>query len=431
MSSTGNHWKAGLARRAITPQEPMRMAGYAGRDKPFDSVLHDLWAKAVAFEDESGTRVVLVCVDLIGLTTKFCDEIGARVTERWGVPRANLVFSASHTHSGPMLADVIEVMMWGVEDEHKNRIENYTRQLSDTLTEIIGEALENLEPASLNFGSGQAMFAVNRRTPTANGFANAYYPTGPSDFDVPVLQVLSPDGATRAVICDYACHTTTLSGQLISGDWAGFAQLELEEKIPGAQAMVMLGCGADQNPLPRGEVIQAKTYGAQICTAVLRALAGPLQPLSGPLQVHYETIELALQPHTRAEFEARLQDESSDIWTKRHAQLMLQHYDAGAPLQKIEYPVQAISFGSDCILLVLSGEVVVDYSLRAKRELGIRNLIVVGYSNGIVAYIPSLRVLHEGGYEAGGSRIYFGLPTPFAEDVEERIFDAIKRVTKF
>lgn len=431
MSPTEKNWKAGLARRVITPQEPMLMAGYAGRDKPFEGALHDLWAKAVALEDENGTHVVLVCVDLIGLTTKFCDEIGERVSKRWGVPRENLVFSASHTHSGPMLHDVTEVMLWGIADEQQNRIEKYTRQLADTLFEIIGEALENSQPAHLNFGRGQAMFAVNRRTPTPNGFANAYNPTAPSDFDVPVLQVSTPEGQTLAVICDYACHTTTLSGQQISGDWAGFAQIELEEKIPGAQAMVMLGCAADQNPLPRGEVVQAQTYGAQICTAVLRALGQPLQPLNGPLQVNYETIELALQPHTREEFEERLNNETSDIWTKRHAQLMLQHYDAGAPLQKIEYPIQAISFGNDCVLLVLSGEVVVDYSLRAKRELGIENLIVVGYANGIAAYIPSLRVLREGGYEAGGSRIYFGLPTPFAEDVEERIFAAIGRVTKF
>jgi hypothetical protein len=431
MSSTQNNWKAGLSRRIITPQEPMLMAGYAGRDKPFESVLHDLWAKAVALEDENGTRVVLVCIDLIGLTTKFCDEIGGRVQERWGVPRENLVFSASHTHSGPMLSGVIEVMLHGVEEEQKNLIQDYTRRLADTLTEIIGQALENLEPAHLNFGRGQAMFAVNRRTPTANGFANAYNPTGPSDFEVPVLQVSTPDGEPRAIICGYACHTTTLSGLQISGDWAGFAQLELEEKIPGVQAMVMLGCAADQNPLPRGEAIQAKTYGAQLCTAVLRALGQTLQPLNGPLQVQYETIELALQPHTRDEFEERLNSESNDIWTKRHAELMLQHYDAGAPIQKIEYPVQAISFGNDCVLLVLSGEVVVDYSLRAKRELNIENLIVIGYANGIAAYIPSLRVLREGGYEAGDSRIYFGLPTPFAEDVEERIFAAIERVTKF
>ena len=431
MSSKQNLWKAGLSRRAITPEEPMRMAGYVGRDKPFESVLHDLWAKAVALEDENGSRVVLVCVDLIGLTSAFCDKIAALVSERWGVPRANLVFSASHTHSGPILSDVLAVMLWGLEEEQQTRTENYTRRLFETLIAIIGEALENLQPASLHYSCGQAMFAVNRRLPTADGVLNSYNPTGPSDFEVPVLQVCDADGATRAVVCGYACHTTTLSGYEISGDWAGFAQLELEENLPGAQAMVMLGCAADQNPLPRGDVAQAQTYGAQLCTAVLRALNEQRQPLRGPLQAHYETIELALQPHTRADFEAHLNDENSDIWTKRHAELMLQYYDAGAPIEKIPYPIQAISFGDDCVLLVLSGEVVVDYSLRAKRELGIANLFIAAYSNGIAAYIPSWRVLHEGGYEGGDSRIYFGLPTPFNEDVEERIFQAIERVTKF
>src|SRR5690606_28306682 len=197
----------------------------------------------------------------------------------------------------------------------------------------------------------------------------------------------------------------------ISGDYAGFAQLDLEEKFPGAQAMFMQLCGADQNALPRGEIIQTQTYGAQLATAVVRAMSGPMQPLSGPLRAAYETIPLELQPHTREEFEGRIgQEDARNPWYERHAKMMLKHYDADAPIREIEYPVQAIALGDACTMLVLSGEVVVDYSLRAKRELGIENLIVAGYSNGIVAYLPSLRVLREGGYEGGDSMIYFGLP---------------------
>src|SRR5690606_913593 len=102
----------------------------------------------------------------------------------------------------------------------------------------------------------------------------------------------------------------------------------------------------------------------------------------------------------------------------------------GAPIRVADYRVQTIALGDDCTLLALDGEVVVDYSLRAKRELNVKNLIVAGYSNGITAYIPSRRVLLEGGYEGGESRIYFGLPAPFTEDVEERIFGAMKRGVK-
>lgn len=420
-------WKAGLARRVITPDEPMFMAGFAARDHASEGVLHDLWTKAVALEDKDGNRVVLICTDIIGLPGALCDEVGARVDKQWGVPRSHLFFNASHTHSGPMLADVIDVMMSELPEEEHPRIQNYTRKLADILTAVIGEALKDLQQADVAFGRGITTFAVNRRQPTPNGVTNGYNPAGPSDFEVPVLQISAPDGTIRAILGGYACHTTSLGIYQFSGDWAGFAQLELEQKFPGAQAMFMMLCGADQNPLPRSGIERSELFGAQMTTAVVRALSEPLQPLRGPLQVSYESISLKLQPHTRDVFEACLNDSASDKWKKNHAKLMLQHYDEGKPIQEIGYPVQAISFGDDCVLLALSGEVVIDYCLRAKRELGIKNLIVAGYSNGIAAYIPSKRVLLEGGYEAGESRYYFGLPTPFADDVEERIFSAIDR----
>jgi hypothetical protein len=103
----------------------------------------------------------------------------------------------------------------------------------------------------------------------------------------------------------------------------------------------------------------------------------------------------------------------------------LESYDAGQPVRQIAYPVQAVGFGDDLAVLTLAGEVVVDYALRVKREFGDKGIMVAGYTNDIMSYIPSLRVLREGGYEGGDSMIYFGLPTPYAENVEEKIFAAI------
>lgn len=420
-------WKAGTARRAITPQQAMYMTGYASRNRPGEKALHDLWAKVLVIEDSTGQRVVVVCADIIGFTTAMAQTVADRVKEAWGIERANIIFNASHTHSGPMLDGLFNVMV-ELDEVHRERVVTYTSTLLDTITELVAEAIGKLEPAILSYGCGTAGFAVNRRQPTPNGVINAYNPAGPSDFDVPVLKIAAADGTLRGIICGYACHTTVLRGYQFNGDWAGYAQIDLETQYPGTQVMFMMLCGADQNPLPRGTVVQAQTYGAQLATAVVRVLSKALQPLSGPLKTHFETIDLALQPHTRADFEAHAEETAPEVICRaRHARNMLQTYDEGKPIQSVQYPVQTIAFGNDCTLLALDGEVVVDYSLRAKRELGVKNLIVAGYSNGITAYIPSRRVLDEGGYEGGESRIYFGLPTPFAQDVEDRIFAAMKR----
>jgi hypothetical protein len=422
----GDAMKVGLARRIITPQQPMFMAGYFSRDHPFESVLHDLWAKSLAVEDEAGARIVIVTVDLAFLSQEICEAVAERVLSAHGIARENIVFNASHTHSGPLVAHP-KLALLELPAEHERLVHEYTAQLVGVLTEIITEALENLAPAQLEFGHGKATFAVNRRQPTPDGIVNGCNPDGPSDHNVPVLKITAPDGSLRAVLFGYACHTTSMTSRhyLVNGDYAGYAQIALEEKYPGAQAMFLQLCGADQNPLPRGTIELTRDYGVQLATAVQRAMSRVLPTQEGTVRGALQTIELDFAPHSRATFEARLLEESK--WRVRHARLMLKTYDKGCPIRQMRYPVQAIGLG-DLVLLALSGEVVVDYALRARRELGDENLIVAGYCNDFAAYIPSQRVLEEGGYEGGYAMIYFMQPMPFTADVEERIFDAAKNV---
>ena len=92
--------------------------------------------------------------------------------------------------------------------------------------------------------------------------------------------------------------------------------------------------------------------------------------------------------------------------------------------------MQAVRFGHGLTLIALGGEVTVDYSLRLKREYTGEPIVVAGYSNDVMCYIPSARVLREGGYEANDSMIYYGQSGPFSEDVEDRILAAVHRVTK-
>jgi len=119
---------------------------------------------------------------------------------------------------------------------------------------------------------------------------------------------------------------------------------------------------------------------------------------------------------------------STNTFKARRAKLMLEDYDRGHPMRSIAYPVQAIRFDNGLAIVALGGEVVVDYALRAKREHPNLDLVVAGYSNAVMSYIPSLRVLREGGYEASESMIYYGRPGPYTENVEETVFHAIDRV---
>ncbi len=168
-------------------------------------------------------------------------------------------------------------------------------------------------------------------------------------------------------------------------------------------------------------------HGQALASEVARVLATTLRPVRPPIRTALEVVSLDFAPHTRAAFEE--ESASPDKFRQRRARLMLAAYDEGQPVRRTPYPVQAVRLGRDLTLLALAGEPVVDYALRVKRELPGENLIVAGYCHDVMCYIPSRRVLREGGYEAVDNMIYYGQPGPFAESVEETIFAAVRRVT--
>ncbi|MGH9660759.1 MAG: neutral/alkaline non-lysosomal ceramidase N-terminal domain-containing protein, partial [Bryobacteraceae bacterium] len=395
-----------MARLVITPDKPIYMSGYANRNRPSEGKVHDLWAKALALDDGRGGRAVLVTTDLIGLPRAISDVVGARVLKQYGLERSRLVLNSSHTHTGPLIRSNLEAM-FELKAEERATVDDYARWLTDQLVAVVGASLADLGPARLSFGNGRGAFAINRRENTPSGMKLGVNPKGPSDHDVPVLKVEAPDGRLRAVVFGYACHNTTLGGDFyrLAGDYAGFAQEKIERDRPGAAALFVMLCGADQNPQPRTRLEQAEQHGVSLATEVARVLDTRLARVEGRVRAAYQVVDLPLAPHTRGQFEALAGDKN--IYRARNARAMLRTYDDGRPIRVQPYPVQAVALGN-LTLVALGGEVVVDYALRIKKEYGERGLVVAGYSNDVMSYIPSRRVLAEGGYEADMSQVYYG-----------------------
>jgi len=420
-------FKVGVGRLIITPPLPFWLSGYAARTNPAPTVRSELWAKALAIQDSTGARAVLVTTDLIGLPADVSEAVAERLKREENLPRAALVLNSSHTHSGPAIWPNLRVMFDFTPDEAE-RVKRYAQKLTDDLVGVARQALRDLQPATLAFGRGTAGFAINRRQPISTGVRIGVNTNGPVDHAVPVLRVTAPDGTMRAVLFAYACHNTTLGGDFyqVDGDYAGAAQREVEKAHPGVTALFMMLCGGDQNPNPRGKVEHVEQYGRELASAVEQVLQGNLAPVRPPIRAAHQVIALDFAAHTREQFETELKDASE--FKQRRARLMLEAYDRGQPIRQLAYPVQAIRLNTDLTLLALGGEVVVDYSIRARRDFPGENLVVAGYCNEVACYIPSLRVLREGGYEPVDSMIYYAQPGPFAEDVENLIFEAIRKV---
>lgn len=424
-------WQAGFSRVVITPEKPMWMNGYGNRTKPADGKIHDLYARAAAFRDAQGKTVVMIATDLVGVSAAMTDRISATIQKKYSLPRANLMFTCSHTHCGPALDDRLSYML-KMSAVDWQQVRNYQKVLDRKIIQVIENAIKDLQPGELRFGVGQCGFATNRRVPRGEG---------PVDHTVPVLAAYrtvknKEAGLTQklaGIVFGYACHNTTLGIQQWCGDYAGFAAIDLEEHNPDAVALFFTGCGADANPLPRREIELARMYGRMLSLSVTAALPA-LKPLPNSVTTGYKTIDLEFEsaPSTA---ELKQTAETGNHFEKQRARFLIdESKELGGVRTSYPYPLQVWEFGDGLVWTALGGEVVVDYAIRLKRELGTnkvsgpRTVWVTGYANDVMAYIPSERILEEGGYEGDTSMLYYQMPSRWKSGLEQQIIDGVKEL---
>lgn len=426
--ATGGTMLVGVARVDITPEEPIRLSGYGDRRTPTDSVAQRLSAKALAIGGDAEGPSLLISAELVGVPGHLTERLAERLRGA-GIRREQLVVTVTHTHNGPSLSGVLPNIFGEAIPPHEQAaIDRYTDELVARLERVALAALADRRPARVAWGKGSADIAANRRVLRDGrwtGFGEN--PAGPEDHDLPVLRVTDPDGRLRAILLGYAAHCTTLEGKhnFIHGDWAGVAQQLLEERHPGALALVTIGAGADINPSPRGGGTQDVARNATvIADEVDRVLRTPLRPLEEAPRGHFRSMALSFERvPSREDLVARSTRPGAE---GLHARSMLARLDRGERLPATAaYPVQSWSWGDDLAMLFLGGEVVVDYGLRLKRELDASRLWVTAYANDVSFYVASRRVMAEGGYEVDGSMVYYGQPSRLAPDTEDRIIRAV------
>ena len=247
---------------------------------------------------------------------------------------------------------------------------------------------------------------------------------GPVDHGVPVLAVRTPRGQLLAVVCSYACHATTLSFYQWSRRLA-----RLRPTGPGVQAsgghghvLRRLRCRPEPAAAADGRVVPAVRRGAGHGgrRACWPGRYGRSSRGCRPRLPSWTWSSNARRRATscraiasRGGYEGR--------WAKR----LLAEVEQGAPFATSHpYPIQVWTLGRDQLWIALGGEVVVDYALTLKQKYG-PTTWVAGYTNDVMAYIPSQRVWQEGGYEAGAFAVY-GLPTQrWKAGLEDRILRAV------
>lgn len=424
-----DQYKVGLARADITPKVPIRMAGYGSKD-PSEGVDSKLWAKALAISDGTDEgRYLLISYESCHVTNYLYEEVYREIKDKLNLQKSQFVLSCTHTHSGPLIKSKRPVIRSTRTKEEQDTIDNYTDDLIKKLRSIAVVSFEGMQEAKISRVDGSVGFASNRRRMSQGkwaGFGDQL--DGPVDHSLPILKIENSKNDLLAVLANYACHCTTLTGRnkQISGDWAGYASSIIEKKYPGAMSLVTIGCGADANPKPRGTIEMARHNGQSLAYEIDRLLnSKQSQPVRGKLNSANASIKLPLNSIERSTLEERLKGKS--VAHKAHAEYFLKKLDAGETLEKeIEFAVTAWSFGDSLDMVFMNGEVVVDYALALKKQKGSSNLWITAYSNHVTCYVPSERILVEGGYEADQNMILYGHPTRFAPGVESKVMATVQ-----
>jgi hypothetical protein len=401
----------GIGKTVITPPIGTPLAGFAHRDHGAESVLDDLevrvfWLQSASDADDA---ICLITADLIGFGAKLTAELRSELKSRYGLPPERLLLAASHTHSGPQTCE----NMVGVGE----MVAEVVAMVRERILDAVAMAHQHLRPVVVSVGRGRCEgYAINRRLVRDGVCLFASNPDGVRDDEVTVLVFRdAQDGTITAVLFHFTCHPTVMGDYRITADYPGAARRVIERAFNGAAAGFLPGCFGDIRPnctfiggtkFRRGQPEDVALFGEALGNEVVRVAQEATDPLTPKLGGWALTVDLPFM---------RLDDSSLPN-------------PPTCPLT-----IQRLDIAEQVSLIALGGEACCDYGLFIKRlgaEQG-RTLIPLGYCNGLVGYLCPARYFSEGGYEPITSFRFFGLPAPFAPEIEGIICEAIRKLVAF
>jgi neutral ceramidase len=407
---------AGAARQEITPVVGIPLSGFIARLGTSTGVADPLSSRALVLS-QGQTTLVLVQLDLLGLSTWHVNEIRRSCQAIAGIPPENVLISATHTHSGPGMLPVRGCLVASLD---------YQWNVVKKTVQAIQQAYATRKPARFRTNRMPFRFGVNRRQLTASGVVLGADPRKPAPKSLDVAEVRIRDGSS-CLLFSHAAHPYILGGDqtLISGDFPSFACLSLE-RSSGTTAMFLNGCAGDIAPLRAFQGVEAgREEGDRLAAAVRRTLEGaheinavPLKAISTRVHLPYAvfpTLTELEQMRVEQERTVRPSERTNpavtakirvalDDWTEAAARVV----KGGWFLEPVFCEVQGFRVGELC-LLAISGEPFFSIGRRICRTSPCLDTWALGYANAYTGYLPTTRAYQEGGYEVSDSFRYLGI----------------------
>jgi dienelactone hydrolase len=414
-------WHVGYAEADITPASGEAMLAGFGQPRQVAGTLAPLRAQALAFEDGRGRRALLFTADVLGFGRGSIDVLRRKIEKAHGLPASAVCFTASHTHWGPAINYGANFAIGGLNVWYVGRLE-------ETMLNLADKALGNLSPGRVEYGACEVRIGMSRRLPNERGEIGwGPNPNGSYDPHTPVLRITRTQSPKQLVLVGHACHpTSTGTVDKWSPDYPGAMRRKLESALEDSRALFVMGCGGDAKVVFHNEATgkiefaadpqQSEMAGEKLAADVLAYLSnGELSSLDAELETQLVSGDLSLQePRTREQIEEMAfngNPRSTSTWWARQS---LAYPD---DRRSLRYEVQTWRLG-DLTAVMLEGEVCADWGPFVRSLARTRHAMAIAYANEVPGYIPTARIIREGGYEGDTSHMAYFLPAPLQPQME-------------
>jgi len=402
----------------MTPQPPVQLAGYAHREGKAMEVHSQLFLKIYYFE-QGGRAFLLIIGDVIWWDDQLVDTWRKRVADEYSVKPESICFHATHNHSGPQTSEAFTSLL-GVSDQ------SYKESLEDVIMKSVKCAISNKEPVTIARRKTTSDIGIYRRLKHENKMVMSPNPYVPIDKDVTIITFENIKHDMKAMLIHYACHPTTTDANVVSSEYTGVCCARLKETYQHAVIGFLQGCCGDVRPALikdhtffRGSLQDMEALGNQLAEDIISGMnISDVEVIhSDSLQAYSYRVPLPFQKEYSSNEE--MEPDVLSIW-KQHIEQNWQDKN------KTRLEIQFLEISSRLRFIFFNGEMVQHYSQYVKKiDSGV---LAIGYSNGMIGYIPSQTQLMEGGYEAEEFIYYFGLPAPFHIETEKIIQNAIDNI---
>jgi len=430
--------RVGFAETDITPPDGFPMAGYY-HERLAEGTIDPLKAKAIVFLGETEQAALVVC-DLTGVSIDLSTHVRREASERTGIPAANIVVAATHSHTAPDYGKEMFLVLADTPGETARAA--YIDRLIHGTADAIANAHANAAPAQLFGGAAiqETPVAFNRRFVMRDGSARTWMSyasadvvraAGPVDPEIGLLLVKDAAGKPRGVLSSFALHLDTVGGMKWSADYPFFIERNVRQAL-GEDVVSIFGIGTcgDINHSDPNRMDRNKTdfIGNSLGATIASQLSQLPELKNQNLRVRSEVVRLPLQPVDAEQLkmavstvEAANRRETVDFYdhVTAYKRLILDRMEHTPPLiesqpimtwglnhtyagvgDSLPVDVQAICLGDDLAIVCLPGEVFVDLGLAIKRASPFRTTLVIELSNAFeTLYVPTRAAHAQGSYE--------------------------------